>query len=121
VTSLPDAERDAGDVVRALGGLAAMLRGSRSVADAAEQGEPEVDDLCRALLSLAEDGGAAAERVLAYLRALQRAGDGAFASVPPRLGPWREWVPPRGHLLARIDSAHRIEELPQPRRSDPGE
>jgi hypothetical protein len=121
VTSLPDAERDAGDVVRALAGLAAMLRGSRSVADAAEQGEPEVDGLCRALLSLAEDGGVAAERVLAYLRALQGAGDGAFASVPSRLGPWREWVPTRGHLLAGIGSAHRIEELPQPRRSDPGE
>ena len=98
-----------------------MLRGSRSVADAAEQGEPEVDDLYRALLSLAEDGGVAAERVLAYLRTLQGAGDGAFASVPPRLGPWREWVPPRGHLVAGIGSARRIEDLPQPRRFDPGE
>ena len=121
MTSLPDAERDAGDVVRALAGLAAMLRGSRSVAEAAEQCEPEVDDLCRVLLSLAEDGGVAAERVLAYLRALQGAGDGASASVPPRLGPWREWGPSRGSLLAGIASVHRIEELPQPRRSDPGE
>ena len=79
VSSLPDAEQDACDVVRALAGLAALLR-ARNV---------EVDDDVRVLLRLAEDSGLAAGRVLAYLREVRGAGDGVAVSVPPRLGPWR--------------------------------
>jgi hypothetical protein len=73
------------------------------------------------LLSLAEDGGIAATRVLAYLRELRGAGDGETVAVPPRLGQWRDWVPPRGQLFGATMGARRIDEVPQPRRSDPGE
>jgi len=112
VKSLPDAERDASDVVQALAGLAALLRAP----------EVEFDDDTRVLLRLAEDGGLAAARVLAYLRALRGAGDGAAVAVPPRLGPWRDWVPPRGNLVGDRGRVPRIDEVPnQPRRGDPGE
>jgi hypothetical protein len=121
VTSLPDAERDAADVVQALAGLASLLRRSVSVSDAAELRTADLEDVRRVLLNLAEDGGAAAARVLAYLRALQGAGDGDFASVPPRLGPWRDWAPSRGHVFGGLGHVPRIGELPNPRRSDPGE
>ena len=118
VSSLPDAERDASDVVQALAGLAALLRSCESGADL---GDPAMAEARRLLLCLAEDGGVAATRVLAYLRALQGAGDGAAAAVPSRLGPWRDWVPPRGNLFGSIGTVRRVGELPQPRRSDPGE
>jgi len=112
VSSLPDAEQDACDVVRALAGLAALLR-ARNV---------EFDDDIRVLLRLAEDSGLAAGRVLAYLREVRGAGDGVAVSVPPRLGPWRDWVPARGNLLSERGPRYRTDEVPnQPRRGDPGE
>lgn len=120
MTGLSDAERDASDVMQALVGLAALLR--RSLPD-----EPEVDldrsaeDARRLLLGIAEDGGRAAARVVAYLREQRGAGDGDLAAVPPRLAPWREWVPPRGHLFGVSAPAKRANEVPQPRRCDPGE
>jgi hypothetical protein len=112
VTSLPDAERDAGDVVRALAGLVALLRKDGA----------EMDDELQMLVKLAEDSGLAAARVLAYLRELRGPGDGEAAAVPSRLGPWRDWVPMRGYLLSDRSRGHRIDEIPnQPRRGDPGE
>jgi hypothetical protein len=113
VNSLPDAERDASDVVQALAALAALLH----------RPGVELDDETRALVRLAEGGAAAAGRVLAYLRVLRGAGDGQAAAVPPRLGPWRDWVPPRGHLLGdRGPTVRRTDGIPhQPRRGDPGE
>src|SRR5689334_2287655 len=113
VSGLPDAERDAGEVVRLLAVLAARLRARD--ADLGEERE--------LIALLAEDGGAAASRVLAYLRALQGAGDGVATAVPPRLGPWRDWVPPRGNLFGTAAGPPtRVEEFPRPRRRrDPGE
>jgi len=123
VSSLPDAERDACDVVQALAGLTALLR----ITGPGQDDVPGCDDVAldearQKLLSLAEDGGAAAARVLAYLRSLQGAGDGVATAVPPRLGPWRDWVPPRGHLFTGpVGPAERVEKFPRPRRRDPGE
>lgn len=114
MSSLSDAERDACDVVQALGGLAALL--TRLSPD-----DPAFDDAVRVLRSLAEDGAAGAQRVVAYLQTLRGAGDGEASPVPPRLGPWRDWVPPRGHLLGGQGPRHRVGEVPQPRRLDPGE
>lgn len=111
VSSLPDAERDASEVVQVLAGLAALLRGRNLSPD---------DDI-RVMLNMALDGSVSAARVLAYLRALQGAGDGVAAAVPPRLGPWRDWVPARGNLFGETAGGPRIEELPRPRRQDPGE
>jgi hypothetical protein len=112
VVSLPDAERDAGEVVRLLSGLAALLQGRDLV----------LDEDTRTLLNLALDGTVSATRVLEYLQALQGSGDGVAAAVPPRLGPWRDWVPPRGNLLSETTSAPRVQELPRrQRRYDPGE
>jgi hypothetical protein len=118
VSSLSDAERDACDVVQALAGLAALL-----AQPAGSLTELERDDIQRTLLRLAEDGDAAAVRVLAYLRELRGAGDGEAAAVSPRLGPWREWTPPRGHLFGghatprpRTDEVHHYRP-----RADPGE
>jgi hypothetical protein len=73
------------------------------------------------LRDLAEDGGVAAVRVQSYLRTLRGAGDGEAVAVPPRLGQWREWVPPRGYLLGSgLAPERRVGEM-HPRRSDPGE
>jgi hypothetical protein len=121
VTGLSDAERDACDVAQALAGLAALLR--RPIGDMAalDPRDPAGDDARRLLLSVAEDGGAAAARVVAFLREQRGAGDGETAAVPPRLGQWRDWVPPRGHLFGATGTSPRIDELPQPRRRDPGE
>lgn len=117
MTSLPDAERDACDVVRALAGLAAILARPTALGP----GDADLDETRRLLRRLAEDGGVAAQRVLAYLRAQRGAGDGDAAAVPPRLGPWREWVPMRGLLFGDLGTSRRVGELPQPRRCDPGE
>ena len=117
VTSLPDAERDACDVVQALAGLAALL--ARPTADG--PGAADLDEARRVLQSLAEDGGDAALRVLAYLRAQRGPGDGEVAAVPPRLGQWRHWVPPRGMIFGDVGTLRRVGELPQSRRCDPGE
>ena len=92
VSSLPDAERDAGDVGQVLAGLAALLRAAAGGCVIPEQTRGTV-------LRLVEDGEESAARVLAYLRSLRGAGDGEAVTVPPRLGMWREWVPPRGNLL----------------------
>ena len=118
MTGLSDAERDACDVVQALAGLAALLR--RPVDDLPGL-DPAFADARRTLVSIAEDGGVAAARVLAYLRELRGSGDGETAAVPPRLGQWREWVPPRGQLFGPAAGVRRTDEVPQPRRSDPGE
>ena len=112
MSSLPDAERDACDVVQALGGLAALL--ARLSPD-----DPAFEDAVRVLRSLADDGSAAAQRLVTYLQSLRGAGDGDSAAVPPRLGQWRDWVPPRGHLLGGVTPSHRVGEMP--RRLDPGE
>lgn len=117
VTSLPDAERDACDVVRALAGLAAILARPTALG----LGDEDFDEAQRVLRGLAEDGGVAAHRVLAYLRAQRGAGDGDAVAVPPRLGPWREWVPPRGMIFGDVGPARRMGGLPQSRRCDPGE
>jgi hypothetical protein len=113
VSSLPEAERDAGEVVQELAGLAALLHGRDLV----------LDQDTRVMLSMVLEGSVSAVRVLEYLSALQGAGDGVAAAVPPRLGPWREWVPTRGYLFGETADAPRVkEELPRPRRRhDPGE
>ena len=113
MNSLPDAERDAGNVVQALAGLVALLRNP----------VVELDDESRVLLMLAEEGGLAAARVLAYLRTLRGPGDGVGVTVPPRLGPWREWEPTHGYILGDRSRDSRIdEEVPnRPHRGDPGE
>lgn len=122
MSSLPDAERDACDVVQALAGIAALLaRPLPGETDAPDQFDPGLAEARRVLLGLAEDGGATAQRVVSYLRSLRGPGDGEAAAVAPRLGPWREWVPPRGNLFGSLGATRRIGELPQPRRSDPGE
>jgi len=121
VTGLSDAERDACDVVQALAGLAALLRRPLDDLPGLDPGDGSYDDMRRMLTSIAEDGGVAAARVLTYLRELRGSGDGDAAAVPPRLGMWREWVPPRGHIFGSYASSRTIDEVPQPRRSDPGE
>jgi hypothetical protein len=121
VTGLSDAERDACDVVQALAGLAALLRRPAGDGPGLDANDPAVAEARRTLLSIAEDGGIAATRVLAYLRELRGSGDGEAAAVPPHLGQWREWVPPRGQLFGATASTRRTDEVPQPRRSDPGE
>ena len=117
MTSLSDAERDACDVVQALAGLAARLR--RPAGD--QPGDEAADDVRQLLLGLAEDGGLAAARVLAHLRERRGNGDGELAMVPPRLGDWRDWVPPRGHLFEVAPDARRPDGVTPRRRSDPGE
>ena len=112
-----DAERDACDVVQALAGLAVLL--SRSP-DLNPDGAGD-EHVRRAMRELVEDGGAAAARVLAHLRARRGPGDGDAAAVPLRLGLWRDWVPDRGNVLGRIGPEQRIGELPHTRRADPGE
>ena len=84
---LLDAERDAVRAVQALAALNRHLSG----------------DPAPALRGLAEEGCAAAGRVLAYLRELRGAGDGEAITYPARLGPWRQWCPPRGDLLGAPD------------------
>jgi hypothetical protein len=115
VSGLSDAERDACEVVQALAGLAALLTQA-----AGHQDDPATADARRTLVRLAESGGEAAVRVLEYLRTVRGAGDGEAVAVPPHLGQWREWTPPRGHLLGRTGVRSRIGEV-HPRRCDPGE
>ncbi|GAA4592544.1 hypothetical protein BJY16_000670 [Actinoplanes octamycinicus] len=119
MTGLWDAERDAGEVVRALTGLAALLG-----QDAADPG-PDQETL-RLVRQLVANGAASAARVQAYLHEQGGAGDGDAVAVPPSLAPWREWAPSRGHLFTSRRSpgtlsVRRINEVPQPRRCDPGE
>jgi hypothetical protein len=122
VNSLPDAERDACDVLQALAGLAAVL--ARPLPGEPHDDEKDrraLEDARRVMLSLAQDGGESAQRVVAYLRSLQGPGDGASASVSPRLGPWRNWVPPRGNLFGNARAVHHIGDSGGRRRADPGE
>jgi hypothetical protein len=90
---LSDVERDALQAAETLAGLAARLRWSPAASE---------DGAGRPLWEVAEEGGAAAGRVLSYLRTRRGPGDGAATAYPPRLGPWRQWCPPRGHLM--VDS-----------------
>jgi hypothetical protein len=109
VTGLWDAERDASEVAQALASLAALLSEEKPA-------DPRV------LRSLAENGGAAAERVVAYLRRRCAPGDGEMIAAPPRLAPWRDWVPPRGHLFGAPGARRQADGVSQPRRcGDPGE
>ena len=118
VTSLPDAERDACNVRQALAGLASLL--ARLPLDGDQ--DPETEQTRRALVGLAREGEVAAQQVAAYLQQLRGAGDGEAAAVPRRLGPFRDWEPARGHLVGGgLGATHRVGELPQPRRCDPGE
>lgn len=112
MADLSDVERDAVQAVQAFAGLDGQL----SACGATDE---------RRLLEMVEQGGAAASRVLAYLRELRGAGDGAAIGYPPRLGPWRDWCPPRGHLLGEPADrrvAQRSPTVPRPAlRGDPGE
>ncbi|HET6532790.1 MAG TPA: hypothetical protein VFH03_19555 [Actinoplanes sp.] len=121
MSSLPDAERDACDVQQALAALAALLERLPGAAGLADLSDDVREDTRRVLLRLTEDAEVATGRVVDYLRSLRGAGDGAAAAVSPRLGEFRNWVPPRGYLFGLPGPAHRIGELPQPRRCDPGE
>jgi hypothetical protein len=114
MSGLSDAERDAGEVVRLLAGLSLLL----------DRRGLELGEESDVLAAFVRDGGAAAARVLAYLRGLRGPGDGYAVAVPPRLGPWRDWVPPRGPLFGapRAGGAAPIDGLPRRRpRKDPGE
>ncbi len=122
MSSLPDAERDACDVLQALAGLAAILaRPLPDEPDNRDRAERAQEDARRVMLSLAQDGGEAAQRVVTYLRSLQGPGDGASAAVAPRLGLWRNWVPPRGDLFGSVRAVHHIGDAGHHRRADPGE
>jgi hypothetical protein len=119
MTGLWDAERDAGEVVRALTGLAALL--GRDPADLG----PDQETL-RLMRQLVANGAVSAARVQEFLHGQSGPGDGDAAAVPPALAPWREWVPSRGHLFTArrghgTRSVRRVNEVPQPRRCDPGE
>ncbi|AEV88389.1 hypothetical protein ACWT_7379 [Actinoplanes sp. SE50] len=114
MTGLWDAERDAGEVMRALHGLAALL------------GRDPDEDTLRLMRQLAENGVSSAARVRDYLHEQRGPGDGDAAVVASVLAPWREWTPSRGHLFGAHRGsgpvgARRINEVPQPRRCDPGE
>ncbi|MEU4559638.1 hypothetical protein AB0F72_14735 [Actinoplanes sp. NPDC023936] len=106
-----DAERDASDAAQALAGIVALLRCGA------------VGDMDRSqLLNLARSGEQAAGRAAAFLREQRGAGDGELANVPPRLAPWRDWVPSRGHLFGASAKPRPVNGVPQPRRcGDPGE
>ena len=122
MSSLPDAERDACDVLQALAGLAAVLaRPLPGEPDDGDRDRRALEDARRVMLGLAQDGGAAAQRVVSYLRTLQGPGDGESAAVAPRLGPWRNWVPPRGDVFGNVRAVHHIGDTRQHRRADPGE
>ncbi|WP_433827113.1 hypothetical protein ACQP2E_34250 [Actinoplanes sp. CA-015351] len=104
-----DAERDASDAAQALAGIVALLQ--RAANDEVDRNQ---------LLSLARSAESSAERVAAFLRGQRGANDGDMVAVPPRLGPWRDWTPSRGHLLGAVPA--RVNGVPQPRRcGDPGE
>jgi hypothetical protein len=108
--------------MQALAGMAALLRRPAGDLPGLDQADPATAEARRLMLDLAEDGGRAAARVVAYLRDQRGAGDGDLAAVPPRLGQWRHWVPPRGHVFGVATKTHRpANEVPHPRRSDPGE
>jgi hypothetical protein len=104
--NLSDVERDAALAAQVMAGLAAQSA-VRTLG---------IDDGDRTYRELVEEGHVAAQRVLAYLRALHGPGDGAAAAVPSHLAPWREWCPPRGHLLRAPQ-----DRVPRRCHGDPGE
>lgn len=111
MTDLSEAEQDALQAVHSLAALNDHLARSAGGADE------------RRLQELTDSGGAAAARVLAYLRELRGAGDGDALTLPARLDPWRDWCPPPGDPWGR-----RLSARPRPvrssgaaRRGDPGE
>ena len=115
MSSLPDAERDARDVVQVMAGLATVLR-------AAAGGCALPEHTRGTVLRLVEDGEESAARVVAYLRSLRGAGDGEAVAVPPRLGIWRDWVPPRGDLLGTTGPSPRdLGPMGEMLRHEPGE
>jgi hypothetical protein len=107
--------------MQALAGLAALLRRPTGDLPGLDPCDPAAQEVRQLLLGIAEDAGLASARVVAYLREQRGAGDGELVAVPRRLGPWREWAPPRGHLFGLSPDVHRANGVPQPRRSDPGE
>jgi hypothetical protein len=118
MTGLWDAERDAGEVARALNGLAALL--------GRDAEEPPDADALRIMRQLVEAGASSAGRVQGYLRQLRGPGDGDAVALAPVLAPWRDWTPSHGPLFGArrapvTRSARRAGEVPQPRRCDPGE
>jgi hypothetical protein len=119
MTGLWDAERDAGEVVRALNGLAALLGRDPAASP------PDAETL-RIMRQLVENSQSSAARVQGYLRELRGAGDGDAVALSPVLAPWRDWTPIHGHLFGAhrgpaARGARRINEVPRPRRCDPGE
>lgn len=112
MSDLSDVERDAVQAVQALAGLNIQL---------SQCGETDG----QRLRQLAYEGGAAASRVLAYLRLLRGAGDGEAMAYPARLGPWRDWCPPRGNVLGEPDAVRnrqpRSSAPSPPGHGDPGE
>jgi hypothetical protein len=108
-------------VLQALAGLAALLRRPAEDLPGLVGGDPAAEDARRLLRGIAEDGGLAAARVVAYLREQRGAGDGELAAVPRRLGEWRNWVPERGHIFGMAAGEPRPDGVSNPRRSDPGE
>ncbi|MFI1989575.1 hypothetical protein [Actinoplanes sp. NPDC020271] len=118
MTGLWDAERDAGEVVRALKGLAALL--------GRDTEEPPDADTLRIMRQLVESGASSAVRMQGYLHRLRGPGDGDAVALSPVLAPWRDWSPSRGLLFGprrapATRGARRTNEVPQPRRCDPGE
>ena len=120
MASLSDAERDACDVMQALAGLAALLGRPAEDRPGLDPYDPRAEEFRQLLLGMAAEGSLAAARLVAYLREQRGAGDGELAMVPLRLGEWRDWVPPRGHLFA-APADHQPDGVAPPRRSDPGE
>ena len=130
MSELPEVERDALQVAEALAGLIHQLAAMGFQEREAARFE---HDGTRVMWALAEEGSAAAERVLEYLRGLRGPGDGVATAYPPRLGLWRDWVPPRGDVLRRPDASARYHEsagpvpnqaggvLPSIGHGDPGE
>ena len=121
MTSLSDAERDAVDLMQALAGMATLLHWPADDLPSSGGGVEAADDARQLLLRIAEEGGQAAARIVAYLREQRGAGDGELIAVPRRLGQWRDWVPGRGHVFGISPGGRRPDGVPQPRRRDPGE
>ncbi len=107
MSDLSEVERYAQQAADALAMLASRLASGRT--------DPDAYDYA-ALRALAEEGAIGAAQVLDYLRRLRGAGDGAATAYPPRLGPWREWCPPVGHVLGGDGANSR-----RMWRGDPGE
>jgi hypothetical protein len=113
MSDLSEMEREAQRVAETLARLSAYLR-FRDSRDGGPGGTRDARDATAR--GVAEEGLLAAERVLAYLRELRGAGDGAAAAYPTRLGPWREWSPGPTVVERNLPRA-----MPRRWRGDPGE